>query len=549
MALRNLENQQRKVYGDIALATASYTDTLIQKVEQNQALQRRSAVSPIAQQPRSVPPPEPLPIKTDDLNVKCSIDANGVTANVSWAARWGTWAHELPADIEMMYEVQMVVRWMDGQEWATLFTVSEPTCIVEGLKPSHPFAVRVRAMNGHTWASDYTQPYEFVTQVLLKIPEPTPASQMSYLERIMHERQEAAVRRQQQQKEKELPQQQKQQQQTQQPAEQQQQVAAAGECVVEFDPKPSHEVQVLKLNDPENPHYERFRQLQKEQQQPRSPMASPMASPLQGQQQQRVSVAAAAAAFVCVAEFDSKPPAAVRLIKLNDPENPHYEQFQPVEQQQKQQLLLLQQQQVSVATGTAGVAVAEFDSKPPAEVRVIKLTDPQNPHYEQNSVAIAAASVSGAAFDLKPPAAVRVIKLNDPQNPHYELDRHLNVDFDAHAQRSAALDPRALRAGTDGSDFVSIYSAQRSITPPGGAPLHAFDSQQNQQIAEQNPLRSSQYLLQLPSTNTDVPLAIEPSPVGSRRRQVSQYTQSNKDLGCKCPERLTCKTIFQSVAI
>ena len=59
MALRNLENQQRKVYGDIALATASYTDTLIQKVEQNKALQRRSAVSPIAQQPRSVPPPGP----------------------------------------------------------------------------------------------------------------------------------------------------------------------------------------------------------------------------------------------------------------------------------------------------------------------------------------------------------------------------------------------------------------------------------------------------------------------------------------------------------
>ena len=544
MALRNLENQQRKVYGDIALATASYTDTLIQKVEPNKALQRRSAVSPIAQQPRSVPPPEPLPIKTDDLNVKCSIDANGVTANVSWAARWGTWEHEIPADIELTYEVQMVVRWMDGQEWATLFTVSEPTCTVEGLKPSHPFAVRVRAMNGHTWASDYTQPYEFVTQVLQKIPEPKPASQMSYLERIMHERQEAAVRRQQQQKEKELPQQQKQQQQTQQPAEQQQQVAAAGECVVEFDPKPSHEVQVLKLNDPENPHYERFRQLQKEQQQPRSPMASP----LQGQQQQRVSVAAAAA-VVCVAEFDSKPPAAVRLIKLNDPENPHYEQFQPAEQQQKQQLLLHQQHQVSVATETACVVVAEFDSKPPADVRVIKLNDPQNPHYEQNSVVIAAASFSGAAFDLKPTAAVRVIKLNDPQNPHYELDRHLNVDFDAHAQRSAAHGPRALSAGTDRSSFVSIYSAQRSITPPGGAPLHAFDSQQNQQIAEQNPHRSSQNLLQLPSTNTDVPLAIEPSPVGWRRRQVSQYTQSNKDLGRKCPEGLTCKNISQSVAI
>jgi hypothetical protein len=164
-------------------------------------------------------------------------------------------------------------------------------------------------------------------------------------------------------------------------------------------------------------------------------------------------------------------------------------------------------------------------------------------------VAIAAASVSGAAFDLKPPAAVRVIKLNDPQNPHYELDRHLNGVFDAHAQRSAALDPRALRASTDGSGFVSIYSAQRSITPPAGAPLHAVDSQQNQQIAEQNPLRSSQYLLQLPSTNTDVPLAIEPSPVGSRRRQVSQYMQSNQDLGRKCPEGLTCKNISQSVAI
>jgi hypothetical protein len=57
----------------------------------------------------------------------------------------------------------MIVRWLPGQAWNTMFTVKEPYCTVTGLKAKNPFAVRVRAI-AKNWSSDYTRPVEFVTE-------------------------------------------------------------------------------------------------------------------------------------------------------------------------------------------------------------------------------------------------------------------------------------------------------------------------------------------------------------------------------------------------
>lgn len=97
-----------------------------------------------------------------DLQVRCTVNSRGAAAHVTWQAAFESWPSFSPAS-GLLYEVQMIVRWISDQEWNTLYTVTDTNCTVEGLKPSYPFAVRVKAI-GLNWASEYTAPFEFVTE-------------------------------------------------------------------------------------------------------------------------------------------------------------------------------------------------------------------------------------------------------------------------------------------------------------------------------------------------------------------------------------------------
>ena len=110
-----------------------------------------------------------------NLKVVCVMGVGGATANVTWEAVWPE-----VRGCQVVYEVQMIVRWISGQTWNTIYTVAETSCSVKGLKQSHPFAVRVRAIgvggasgpdstnsthSTHSnWVTDYTAPFEFVTE-------------------------------------------------------------------------------------------------------------------------------------------------------------------------------------------------------------------------------------------------------------------------------------------------------------------------------------------------------------------------------------------------
>jgi hypothetical protein len=97
-----------------------------------------------------------------DLRVRCTVGDGGAIAHATWQAAWEAWRPVVHVD-EVTFEVQMIVRWLPGQVWNTMFTVKEPYCTVKGLKAKNPFAVRVRAI-AKNWSSDYTRPVEFVTE-------------------------------------------------------------------------------------------------------------------------------------------------------------------------------------------------------------------------------------------------------------------------------------------------------------------------------------------------------------------------------------------------
>ena len=97
-----------------------------------------------------------------DLRVRCTVGDGGAIAHATWQAAWEAWRPVVHVD-EVTFEVQMIVRWLPGQAWNTMFTVKEPYCTVKGLKAENPFAVRVRAI-AKNWSSDYTRPVEFVTE-------------------------------------------------------------------------------------------------------------------------------------------------------------------------------------------------------------------------------------------------------------------------------------------------------------------------------------------------------------------------------------------------
>ena len=97
-----------------------------------------------------------------DLRVRCTVGDGGATAHATWQAVWETWRPVVNV-AQVTFEVQMIVRWLPGQAWNTMFTVKEPYCTVTGLKAKNPFAVRVRAI-AKNWSSDYTRPVEFVTE-------------------------------------------------------------------------------------------------------------------------------------------------------------------------------------------------------------------------------------------------------------------------------------------------------------------------------------------------------------------------------------------------
>ena len=214
--LGKLENPQHKWIGTQATASPSHTETLLQNLQHDKPLQMQRSAPPPATQMQT----QTKINKTQapgNLNVRCKVDSAGATLYATWEALWEVWG--LSRDSGLAYEVQMIVRWISGQTWNTIYTVTEPTCTVKGLKPNCPFAVRVRAVTGN-WSSDYTMPFEFVTEEAqvyeqnaqtfqsspLKQAEQKPVSdstpetmsfyppQMSYLERVMQARQEQAER-------------------------------------------------------------------------------------------------------------------------------------------------------------------------------------------------------------------------------------------------------------------------------------------------------------------------------------------------------------------
>ena len=154
----NWEQHQRPYMSSNALPyavtgqPASYTQALIQK--QYPARAKHQQVEPAKPKSKTEAP--------TNLNVRCSVDKSGATVHVAWTPVWGAWA-EAVRDQVVTFEVQMIVRWMPEQTWNNVKTVTEAFCTVNGLKPSYPFAVRVRATTG-IWTSDYTQPVEFVTE-------------------------------------------------------------------------------------------------------------------------------------------------------------------------------------------------------------------------------------------------------------------------------------------------------------------------------------------------------------------------------------------------
>lgn len=229
--LGKLDNPHHKWTGTQMMASTSHTETLLQKLQQDQTLKmQRSAPPPVSVRLHQDPETKIKKINVlRNLRVKCKVDNSGATVHATWEALRDVWG--LPRDIGLVYEVQMIVRWISSQTWNTIYTVTEPTCTVKGLKPNCPFAVRVRAVMGN-WSSDYTIPCEFVTQESqtpehqpsavaaheqnaqtfqsssLKQAEHKPESeskkipeissfyppQMSYLERVMQARQEQADR-------------------------------------------------------------------------------------------------------------------------------------------------------------------------------------------------------------------------------------------------------------------------------------------------------------------------------------------------------------------
>ena len=159
----------------------------------------------------SEPPP--------DLQVRCTVNSRGAAAHVTWQAAFDSWP-SFRSSSELSYEVQMIVRWISDQDWNTIYTVTETNCTVEGLKPSYPFAVRVKALCGN-WSSEFSAPFEFVTEqsqtteevlsavaadmqkskalhsraegkMLMSNLQPQSAQAPTYLERLMKIRQERA---------------------------------------------------------------------------------------------------------------------------------------------------------------------------------------------------------------------------------------------------------------------------------------------------------------------------------------------------------------------
>jgi len=147
----------------------SYTEALIRK-QLPEASSPAHAASPAAKMGQAEvshvgttkQPTNKIDLPPADLTVRCTVDSRGAAAHVTWTAAFESWPSFVSMS-ELSYEVQMIVRWISDQEWNTIYTVSGTNCTVEGLKPSYPFAVRVKAVSRH-WMSDYTAPFEFVTE-------------------------------------------------------------------------------------------------------------------------------------------------------------------------------------------------------------------------------------------------------------------------------------------------------------------------------------------------------------------------------------------------
>ena len=154
------------------LNQSSHTDALIQQMRgvSGAAPQHRDLIRSAYQAPRPAAYSDAAGANErnrtteapGNLRVRCIVGDAGATAYVTWSAVWESWAPVVRVN-EVTFEVQMIVRWLPGQTWNTIFTVTEPHCTVNGLKPRNPFAVRVRAI-AKNWCSDYTQPFEFVTE-------------------------------------------------------------------------------------------------------------------------------------------------------------------------------------------------------------------------------------------------------------------------------------------------------------------------------------------------------------------------------------------------
>ena len=150
----------------------SHTEALILRLQLEKEQQAQVRNAPPQQDLYRLPPPlshlhttEHLGRTADapvNLNVRCTVSERGATAYVSWEPLSEAWAPAVQGRM-VAFEVQMIVRWISSQTWNTIFTVTEPNCSVKGLKSSYPFAVRVRAIAGN-WASDFTRPFEFVTE-------------------------------------------------------------------------------------------------------------------------------------------------------------------------------------------------------------------------------------------------------------------------------------------------------------------------------------------------------------------------------------------------